>query len=472
MKISKNIIGLFLSATISFGALAAPTGSGVRGGGHTIDVDSTPYLMDLVSKAVCDWKKGDQILKELPELQATLKKLGAVDWYFSSDLKNEIANLNFCMTGPLYRVSPYDFYSVIQKNPNEKSQQAGYRLYDSAYINSDIYDRMNGANKAMLIIHETMHSYLSMNVLDRSLKLRSMVKVIDQVRSGTVVTRDKLHYAMAMNAIQFPLTVDRLDSAKAAVSFLKGSLDERKQAIMLATDVDNLATLNEREINALAPWDFANFSTEFSRQNLLREALLLTMKNLSAEKLNIFLNEKKSSKQNLAEIALNDFYLFSDEQKNVILSNSKFNDLIETGLNKLLNEKFSETQDLIVPSTEFQDLVTNTTSEALPLVRLSPSENFPTKLKWLVEAMITLQENNSLSAITANEKFYAALGLKNQKAQVATMGLNIERQRKVALETLQILSESLVQNLLTELENKVAPETYAQILKQINLNNF
>lgn len=473
MKFSTQALCLTIGAALSFNVFATSTGSGVRGGGQTIDIDSTPYLMDLVSKSVCEWKQGSEFINELPALKDTLKKLDQLDWYFSADLRDELSSLNFCMTGPLYKVSPYDYNSVVNPAPGEVTKQAGYRLYENAYIDNDNFIRMNDVNKAMLIIHETMHSYLSMNIEDRSLKLRSMVKALDKVRSGEISTREKLHYNMSRNEIMFPLSVGSLEKRKTAVLFLKSSTDYKRKAILNTANLDDLINLQDWESIALTPWDNYKFGRDYQRSLILRTDLVDVMKNLSVSELDSFLKVKNLRRVNLALVAMNDFYLFSDEQKKIILESDKLASLIDSGLDEILNEKLASKNYLITASGNFKDLTTNLDDvQEGPVVDLSRAQTLPRRLMWLAIMMETLQENQSLSTLTANEKFYTALGLKNQKAQVQTMEVKIERERKVALTTLGNLSNGLVTALLEQLKKSMSAYEYNEILKQIDLNNF
>lgn len=199
---------------------AVEGGAGTRGGGFVVDIDSTPYLMDLVSRAVCEWTQGEELLDTLPQLRVVLNKINELDPPISKTIEAEIRSLGFCFTGPLLlqasaQEEAQSFaYSVglINILPEEVSQrqvtrQAGYRLDDKVYLDEKIFQSMNEANKAMLIIHETLHSFISMEVTDRAMKLRSMVKTLDKVRTGLITKRDKVIFAVKMNEFDFSKTI-------------------------------------------------------------------------------------------------------------------------------------------------------------------------------------------------------------------------------------------------------------------------
>ncbi len=105
--------------------------------------------------------------------------------------------------------------------------------------------------------------------------------------------------------------------------------------------------------------------------------------------------------------------------------------------------------------------------EVTPVVRLTKASEFPQRLSWLVETIIILHQNHDLKVIAKNEKYYRALGLKNQKDQVENMVLKIQRERNVALENLDNISKELVALFFSKLKSRVSDEDYTEILKQI-----
>lgn len=472
MKI-KKIMCLVVGLIISFSAFSTVgVGSGTRGGGHTVDIDSTPYLMDLVGSAVCEWKRGDELIAELPALKDTLVKIDRLDWYFSSDLKEEMRHLNFCMTGALYSVPAYDPSSIIKTPVNERPRQVGYRLHENVYIDREIFEHMDDVNQAMLIVHETMHSYLAMDTYNRSLKLRSMVKSIDKVRQGQILTREKLHYDMRMNDIIFPFSVNKIDGRKDVVLFLKSDIEEKKNLIRKVLRPEYLINISDEEVAELNPYDRKRFEVAPQRVNALTEALLSVMQQSSPQELVSFLNNKEFQKIDIAKVALNDFYVFSHEQKEVILSSVQFARMLNSGFDEILSEEFEQRDYLIVSSINFQQLMTGKGEKVAPVSLLVRPNALPSRLMWLVETIAVLGENNSLEIILNNEKFYNALGLKNQKAQVSSMQVKFPNEKKVALERLNIISKSLVDLLLGNLRARMDYVSYDEMMKIIKLDQF
>ena len=468
----KMILPLAFASILALPAFAAESGSGVRGGGHVVDVDSNPYLMDLVSRSVCDWKKGEELLSELPVLNETLTKLEKLDWYFAADFKKDLSGLNFCMTGALYKVSPYDWGSITKPSQEERPRQAGYRLYDKAYIDTSIFEKMDEVNQAMLIVHETMHSYFSMNTYERSLKLRSMVKTLDNVRAGKVVTREKLHYHMQMNEVMFPLTVAQLDPRKEAVKFLTGSIQERSAAILKTAKPEAFLDLAPAQIMALAPWDRFFVQYSWQRAGILAEAVLFTMKDLDPQTLALFIDRKEFKVLNPVKLAFAELYSFSPDQIEVILASKRMATLLDSGFDELNKVKFEVKDYLFLAPVEFQKLTSDSAEEVKAVVSLKSNKRLSRSLMWLVETIIILNQNGELDKIIKDEDFYSALGLKNQKAQIQETVVKIEREKKVALEVVNNLSMDMINNLLIELEGRVSAEEYKKIVSQINFNNF
>lgn len=469
MNFKKQITVL---ATVALMAVPSAFASGGRGGGNVIDVDSTPYLMDLVSRAVCDWKKGSEFVSELPELQNALKKLSRLDWYFAHDLEQEIGALSFCMTGELYTVNPYDRFSIVRRPVGEKVRQAAYRLDENAYIDSEIFNRMNAENRAMLIVHETMHSYLDMRTHERGLKLRSMVKVIDQVRKGEIVTRAKLHFAMEKNEILFPTSVEALDGKKDVLMFLKSSLPEQIATIKKTLKPETLADLNPEMIEFLAPWD-RKILKRGGNVKILMEAMIATLQESTPEEIAKIIDLKLYDKLDPVMVALSGFYSLDKDQKSAVMKTKRFDGFVQSGLQHLANIKLSQEDFLIMADDMMKELgVSDVTEGKIPLLRLDPVKELPVSLAWLPELMIVLFENGQSKRLTENEIFYRALGLKNQKEAVQKMTVKIEREKSYAVERLSILSEALVKALLENLSHRLDVMSFEKLKQEIKMDRF
>jgi hypothetical protein len=469
MKLKKQLAVL---ATVAIMAVPSAFASGGRGGGNVIDVDSTPYLMDLVSRAVCDWKKGSEFVTELPELQNTLTKLARLDWYFAHDLEQEIGALSFCMTGELYTVNPYDRESLVRRPVGERVRQVAYRLNENAYIDTEIFERMNAENRAMLIIHETMHSYLDMNTFERGLKIRSMVKVIDQVRRGQIVTRAKLHFAMEKNEILFPTSVEALEGKKDVLTFLKSPINDQIALIKKTLKPETLADITPEQIELLAPWD-RKLLKRGGNIRLLVDAMIATFQESTPEEISKIIDLKLYTDLDPVMAALTGFYSLDKDQKAAVMKTKRFDGFVQSGVQQIANIKLSQDEFLIMADDRMKELGTSDVAEGkIPLLRLEPVKDLPQSLIWLPELMILLFENGQIKRLTDNEIFYRALGLKNQKEAVQKITVKIEREKGYAIERLNILSEALVKALLENLSHRLDVTTFQMLKQEIKMDRF
>jgi hypothetical protein len=459
-------------ATVALMGLPSAFASGGRGGGNVIDVDSTPYLMDLVSRAVCDWKKGSEFVAELPELRNALNKLARLDWYFAHDLEQEIGTLSFCMTGPLYSVNPYDRDSLVRRPMGELVKQVAYRLYENAYVDTEIFEKMNAENRAMLIVHETMHSYLDMGTFERGLKLRSMVKAIDKVTKGEIVTRAKLHLAMEKNEIIFPTSVEALEGKRDVLMFLKSSLPEQIATIKKTLKPETLAELNPEIIEFLAPWD-RKLLKRGGNIRILMDAMLATLQESTPEEIAKIIDLKLYDNLDPVMVALTGFYSLDKDQKSSVMKTKRFDGFVKSGIEHIANIKLTQDDFLIMADEMMKELGVSDSSEGkIPLLGLEPVKELPMGLTWLPELMIVLLENGQIKRLTENDSFYRALGLKNQKDAVQKMTVKIEREKEYAVERLSILSEALVKALLDNLSHRLDVRSFEKLKQEIKMDRF
>ena len=477
MKTKKTILSVLAGVMISFAAVAENSGGGVRGGnGHVVDIDSTPYLLDLVTRSVCDWKSGNELIEESQALRDVIAKISTLDWYFASDLTKSIKDLNFCMTGPLFRQSTVAQRGSAVLPASQNVRQAGFRDGGKGYIDSEIYEDMNVHNRAMLIVHETMHSYLSMNTFDRPLKLRSIVKTLDQVSIGVIRSRAKFLSAIKNNEIEFPTTVGSLDNKKNQVLFLTG--DEVGQtAMILASDKpESLIGLVPRDLQNLAPWDAAPI-LKMGETAILENALRVVIENASVAELSNILDQKVYVKLNPARIALGSFGVLTPEQKAVVLSSDTYQVLIQTAFAEVTGAEVFKGVNLVMATPAFQKLGAvlgdkNKIYTDVPLLDVMPADRLPEVLRWLPALMVILQQEGRLSSITDTADFYLALGLRHQEEAVKKMVVSHEREKAVVLERIHLIGQALVQGLMGALAEQVDAETYAEIKKQIKFERF
>lgn len=470
MNFSKTLSVLMTSAFLTG---LAPSfahdggGSGTRGGGHVIDVDSTPYLMDLVTRAVCDWNQGREVINSIPSLKIALDQIGKLNWYLARDLEREIAYLNFCMAGPLWKVPAIEDDSLIRPGASEKTRQAAYRLNSEVYVDADILHGMDAANQAMLIIHEVMHTYIPMNTPDRAMKLRSMVKTLDQVRRGQIVTRQKLKYAMEMNNMAFPHDVDVLDVVKGKIMFLTASLAEQVRTFRSHPNPKSLFILTPWQLEALTKAD-----QQLVVETSVEDIIMSIFQDSTPEKITELLDNKIYQSFDAIKIAFTNIRTLNIEQQKAVLKSKSYAAIVTSGFDDLLQADLSYKNFLIQASPELQSYSATSALTEMPLLDLKPVSKLPQKLMWLVETMILASHAGVLKDITESEAFYKSLGLKNQKAKVLAMEIRYERERVFALKQLIGFSTALIDELMNEIAQRTEASDFDAIKKQIKFNKF
>jgi hypothetical protein len=214
----KTLLLITLNITLVAATLAglSPTqaDSGVRGGGESkIDLNGKPELLELVNglASTCQWVNGKDYSEKpaiKPHFEKAFTRLSSLDPRFAADLKKEVHSLQFCRTGALTKDLIFlmgrfsDILSPVYKN----SKLAAFRLNDEVYVDAELADAHSPRSQAYLLVHEAMHSYIPYRLPFRQLKLRSAVKVIDDVDLGTITSTSELHRLLDLNGVWYPFS--------------------------------------------------------------------------------------------------------------------------------------------------------------------------------------------------------------------------------------------------------------------------
>ena len=466
--IIKPIALLALLAMPALPALAVE-GSGTRGGtGHTTYVNGTPYLLDLVTRAVCDWQSADEILERQPYLEKALKEISKLDWYFAMDLRDELNSLDFCFTGPLYRVDPaLDRNSPIQ-GPSERLRQMGLRIGKTVYIDQELYENKDSRNQAMSIIHEVTHSYLSMGLSDRGLKHRSLVRILDQVASGKETTISKLHLSFRQNGVDFPLTVTKLNPVRAQVEFIKMDLSAQAEILLRASQPLELVRLSDAQINLLSRWDQSRLQLQGGAQLLLRTILAEAMLRADRAQMEVLL-AKNYGATNPIRVALNLFNQLSQGARSAVLDHQDFSAYAVSAVESISQASVKSGDRVAIASVELQHLLglASGVSVERPLLSLGFSFALSESLDWLPQLLVILQESGDLADFSARTQLKAVLALSTQKQSVNTMERLSSTQKSVSIERLELLSENLKRQLVARLAEMTTEVQLTEILKQL-----
>ncbi len=200
----KLVLGFILALSILQTTFAGSKGGH---GGETIDVlgpdgHKYPELRDIVEmNRACLWQSGTDYMKKFPYLEHIFQKLKEINWYFALDFKREMSRITFCQTQGLNpkAVNTEDVDSLRLRigqvsNPAlDNKRVAEIRINDDVYIDTEIIEQMRNRSDgdgeksvAFLMVHETMHSYLSFNEYRRNDRIRDLVATIIRVDAGII----------------------------------------------------------------------------------------------------------------------------------------------------------------------------------------------------------------------------------------------------------------------------------------------
>jgi len=232
------IVGMLMSSQ----AFAVKEG----GGGQIIDVNSTPQLADFVTKAVCRYEDGTQVIDENPIFKTQfMDTIQNLNWYLSASVLHEARRLRFCFTGPLAFVPAVDPDNPAVYPQEPKLKQIAYRSGDMVYVDQDAFKVLPDFTRSAVLLHETMHSYFPMWLESRQIKLRTFVKLLGQVVTGNVQDPNQLSQSIIDNEVDFPENTIALDGSRATIEFLLAGEDERAQLLMTYKEIDSIIDFSQ-----------------------------------------------------------------------------------------------------------------------------------------------------------------------------------------------------------------------------------
>lgn len=463
MKTKKLILLTFLILSLN---TFASRGSGSRGGGHVVEVNGKPELVDLVTSATCEWRYGDEMLADNPYIKTVLKKLAAFDWYLANEFEREIEYLSWCFTGKLYNIPAGDDDSfVIQLTKGV--QQAAFRLDGSAYIDQTIYNRLSNRSKAFLVFHEMMHTYLPMNTEMRQFKLMTLVKTLQRVDNGQIRSLRSLYLNLEKSDLDFPLTAAELAPYKAVVEFLASSLEDRYQLLLNSSNIDLIAESNLDDFKSyLSIYDQTHFETPM-------KALVSTTKD-------ILLNGTMTEIETLLTKKLNSFspvlvgYEIYDELapivQELIKSMTKPNDITSSIVDMIENAEFYINDNRLNVSEELVKLSAESARSVNTVTSLRAIYNFeelPYQVQALASTITRLAKSEDYSEIerlfSNNKTFVNAFKMISLKEKVQAITTPIEREKAIALEVIEDLRKGLSQTFMFELKKRLKRERYNKV---------
>ena len=460
----KIIFKSAVAALIGLSALAHADGSGVRGGGQVVDVDSTPALVDLVGKAVCDWQPGSQVVTEHPSFMSeVIKPLARLDWYFADDLLTEAQSLRFCFTGPLYRVLPSDPGSPV-KPPNQQGvRQIGYRLNDTIYIDADLFNdpKMTEYTRAYVILHEVIHTYFPMDLQDRQLKLRSMVKAIGTIESGKITTRDQLYFQMRSNEIAFPTHTDQLDAYREPIEYLISSSETQEQQLTTLTEsqVDAVVLLTQSTIVELAPSD-RDYLLATSPKAVITNACVQRMVDETLDGFEALLNDTALASINPLAIALSNADQLSSPKQAILFSQNN-KTIYQTIFAQIMNASLSIQSDgRAVLDQDSSELLGVETGEATPVLDLPMPTRLPSAFRAVTNMIVSWASQGKYDLITSfagpQSPFQSMITLQPIHQAIQSFKFTYSSEQEFSDRRISLISEQLVELMKNELKNRLS----------------
>lgn len=178
--VALSVAGCLMAAGLPM-AFAGSEGSG---GGESLE----RHLRDFIDNGTCIVEMGDEFAeREAPMVATILSSLEKTQWIFADLIRHEIGRLRICMIrGELPRINTNDLDSMTHvKNPGN-GRLTAIRLLDepTVFVSKREFKGPQGLkdpiDRAGLIIHEAMHSFLDQGVSRRNDKLRNIVHAIGE----------------------------------------------------------------------------------------------------------------------------------------------------------------------------------------------------------------------------------------------------------------------------------------------------
>jgi hypothetical protein len=442
MKTNWKQKALIALAVLNFASFAIAGADGTRGG-ESVDVSGIPRLRDLVENTTCEWTDGRAMMNKNPLTAEILKRLAMVDWYFAEDLKQEIRDLNYCLTGRLVKIDTRDAENLVTVY-SDKTFQAAIRLNRSVYIDRANMGKMPLYDQAFLLIHESIHSYMDYNDPMRNQKLRSMVKAVESVFKGNISTTKMLHLQMENNSINFPLSVDYLKNAKEAVTYVLSDYDARREIILKSQAVgrifEKIASINPAYLTTWhAPLIISSTLEELVTQAIQTEDVEVLKKLLSDSEAikEVTLSVLFSSENAQDSEVIGDFLsgrgdaqsfvgiIMRDLARHIVTVNDQ-NRVIVPGMNLLATNGGDE-----VPFTSLEAHSYKSMGQASPKIKVFLS---------VLNTAMAKGDMKLLGDLTfKNPDFYEAFGTEGIKEKLAETKFTNDMEKQVALRKVDTL---------------------------------
>jgi hypothetical protein len=473
MKKNLAVIGVICAISgLSYMGQAHASGSGVRGGGQIVDVDTNPQLADLVTKAVCDeWVTGEDLVKAHPAFESEIiAPLQVLDWYFADAILNEARNLRFCMTGPLYTIAPVDWGVPVLPPDQSQVRQIAYRINDEVYMDEALFDapNMSERTRAYVLLHEAMHSFFPMDVVGRQLKLRTMVKDISKVESGEIKTRRAIHDEMTNNDVDFPLTVTLLDPSRAQIEFLLEPTDLQGQDLVGLKEIDSILDLPNTTIDELASWDSYYIRSTGTGQ-IVAQAYLSRMISNDISEFKALLTDPRFARLSPAAILFAYQDQLSDDKKALILSPGGISQVYQAWYGELMNPTLIKTSEgRAALDAGAAAMLGDTSGAATPVLDMPLPGGLPTCFDALIDLLDELTRKGEMDQVQAlagaGSPFSDLINLTAIQVQLVTFDYDFAIEKRMDSRRVALYAEELKKRILKEVTADLTADQLKQFL--------
>ncbi|MCM2278581.1 MAG: hypothetical protein NDJ89_10955 [Oligoflexia bacterium] len=475
---------VFLSLLVANLAHARGGSDGTRGGGEVLsERDGTLRLRDLVDPSVCEMRTGAEMRAANPAIDQILEKISRLDWYFAAGLKYEITQLNICLTEGLIRLPERDRDSVIIYVPQGRRYQAAIRFLDSrdVYLSRSLYEGLSyEQDRAFLIIHEALHSFIPRHSRNRKEGIMAAVKTLSRVVEGQIRAARKLRADLNAASIEYPWTEASLAPSRAAVEFALAAPAEQARMLLASRELDQLFGANTAlKAELLHP---LHRGLLFISPATLVARLLAEGEN-PTELLEVLINPPAGNAPVTAFDPLLVALAFAADESPELLQRIMESSAARQGPNlfermKKKSLKAGKVRIEANPEYALLGIREQESSERINALSVRPyslgEENkTPAEVRGFLAFVVELakdpaREELLARTVTRNDNFYAAFGIRELQAQLAALNAPIARERTYLAEALPALVQGFRIALVTQVTREAGPEAAEKLNQAID----
>lgn len=401
-------------------------------GGHGGFTDEYGNLMDTNPNVVCtSWKSGQRMISENPGINRILDRVSQVNWVVAHSMRRELENLAFCSTGELVHLgeqyeSPFNCQGFSPTMPEfDDYRQAGIRLGDQVFIDRSIFRTLSQRQKALLVLHETAHSFFTPCTMNRRMRMQSFVNSLIRVADGVLTNSDNFIYEIEQNYVEIPYQLPTSDIPSEVFTFINSSIDEQVRRLQ-STDIGDLLIVEENDTDILV-------------NNLIKESVKRVTTQVCSENDNEQVNNLLENEE--LGLVISSACLNSSTNPEII-NNLLESDALNHGLNEFYSRlstnrfKMNDNGTRLVSSTGLALFDIPSEIQILDIFPENRDIASHIEMKAFIEVISFLIERNEVDLsnrlIRSNSNFYAAFGVSGVQAQMNEIHTNELFNRHVA----------------------------------------